>query len=223
MVAIARAAHRERQPLDELADFDAVALGGPDSVEVRIGTDFSVTVDGDPEAIEKLDLYVEDDVLHVTRVHRRGQPWAFASDDEGARVRVTMPRLRSLTLYGSGDLKAERMEGEQVDASLAGSGDLVIDDIAAQEARLDLAGSGTLTARGRVGESRLSVAGSGDIRADALTAIRTHVSIVGSGDAYAHASEAAKVSIVGSGDATIRGTSNCRLSRIGSGDVHCSA
>ncbi len=212
-----------RPPLDALRDFDAVALGGPDSVEVRIGAEFAVTVDGDPEAIEKLDIHVDDAVLHVTRRHAPGRPWSFDSDDDGATVRVTMPRLRSATLYGSGDLRVERMEGDRVEASLAGSGDLFIADIAAREARLDLAGSGTLTARGTVEVSRLSVAGSGDIRADRLTALRTRVAIVGSGDAHAHAGEAAKVSIIGSGDATIRGTANCELSRIGSGDVPCSA
>lgn len=212
---------RKRKPLGELKDFDGVSLGGPDTMLVTAGDGFSIAVDGDPEAVERLDIYVEDKVLHVTRLPRSGGNWAF--DDDGATVRVTLPALRSVTLYGSGDLRVDRMDGDRVDVSLAGSGDIDIADIAAREARLDLAGSGTLSARGSVEASQVSLAGSGDIRADALTAQRTRVSVAGSGDAYVHASEAAKVSIVGSGDVTVRGTSNCRLSRVGSGEMHCAA
>ncbi len=211
---------RKRRPLDELDDFEGVALGGPDTMLVATG-DYAVAIEGDPEALERLDIYVEDHVLHVARLPGRAGNWSF--DDEGATVRVTLPVLRSVTLYGSGDLKADRMAGERIDVSLAGSGDIHIADIAAREARLELAGSGMLSARGNVEESHVSLAGSGDIRADGLTALRTRVSLAGSGDAYVHASEAAKVSIVGSGDVTVRGTSNCRLSRVGSGDVHCAA
>jgi hypothetical protein len=211
---------RDRRPLGELKDFDAVSLGGSDTLLVSSGSAFSIQVEGDPRAIERLDIFVEDHVLHVTRLPRYGGAWRF-DDDDGATVRVTMPQLRSVTLYGSGDLRADRMAGDRVEAALAGSGDISIADIDAREARFDLAGSGTLMARGSVEESRVSIAGSGDIRADQVMARHARVSIAGSGDAYAHASEGAKVSIVGSGDATIRGTSNCELSRIGSGDLHC--
>jgi hypothetical protein len=212
-------APRERKPLGELKDFDAVSLGGPDTLVVSSGSEFAIRVEGEAEIVEQLDIYVEDHVLYVARLPRRGG-WAF--DDEGsAIIRVTMPALHGATLYGSGDIRAERLSGDQVEASLAGSGDILIGDIVAREVRLDLAGSGTLRAHGKVEESRLSIAGSGDIHAGEVNAVHARVSIAGSGDAHVHASESAKVSIVGSGDVTIHGTTNYRLSRIGSGDVHC--
>lgn len=206
-------------PLSELKDFDGVSLGGPDTLLVTSGQDYAVAVEGDPQALEKLDIYVENHVLHVERRWRRGETW---SDDDGATVRVTLPELRRVSLRGSGDIRIDRMAGDHVEVALAGSGDVVIGDVAAQEAALSLAGSGTLTVRGKVQNTRVSIAGSGDVHADQLTAAWTNVSIAGSGDAFVHASEGARVSIVGSGDALVRGTTNCRSSRMGSGDVHCS-
>jgi hypothetical protein len=211
---------RERKPLGELKDFDAVSLGGPDTLLVSQDSEFSIQVEGDPEAVERLDIYVEDHALHVARLPRRGG-WGF-DDDGSATIRVSMPALRSVALHGSGDIRADRIAGDSVDVSLAGSGDILIGDIEAREARLDLAGSGTLRAHGAVDESRLSIAGSGDIHAGEVAALRARVSIAGSGDAHVRASESAKISLVGSGDVTLHGTADYQLNRLGSGDVHCS-
>lgn len=214
-----QAPDREPVPLGELRDFEGVSLGGPDTLLVRQGETWSVQVEGDPAAIEKLDIYVRDRVLHVERRWRRG---GWANDDEGATVRVTVPRLDRVSLRGSGDIHIDRMTGDDMRVSLAGSGDLRIDDMAGRLAHFSVAGSGSVFARGTVEASHVSVAGSGAVLADQLEAAWTHVSIAGSGDAHVHASEGARVSIVGSGDAMIRGTTNCRSSKIGSGDVHCS-
>ncbi len=213
-------AHRAAQSLDQLKDFDGVALGGPDRVLVRHGAAFAVTVEGDPQAIAQLDIYVENHVLHVDRrdLHRR-----WSRPDRGATVHVTLPQLRSASLDGSGDLSIDRMDAERVEASIAGSGNLAIDGMKARQARLAVAGSGTLTARGAVQDTRLSLAGSGDIRADRLDAVTADVAISGSGNAYLRASRGVTASIAGSGDATVHGTTNCRLNRVGSGDLHCSA
>jgi hypothetical protein len=216
---IAGSPPRAPQPLDDLKDFAGVSLGGPDRLLVSQGADYSVKVEGDPAAIEKLDIYVKDGVLHVGRRWRQG---GWPNDDQGATVRVTVPHLHQVALWGSGDIHIDRMTGDTVRAALAGSGDLRIDEISGGEAHFSVAGSGTIFARGAVAASHVSLAGSGAVLADQLNAAWTHVSIAGSGDAHVHAREGARVSIVGSGDAMIRGTTNCRSSRIGSGDVHCS-
>ncbi len=212
---------RRRKPLGELKDFDAVSLGGPDTMLVTAGDDFSIAVEGDPEAVERLDIYVEDHVLHVARQPgARRQLVVRRRWRDGARDAAGAAQRDALRL----GRHPRRSHGRRARRRVAGRlGDIDIADIAAREARLDLAGSGTLSARGSVEKSHVSLAGSGDVRADGLAAQRTRVSVAGSGDAYVHASEAAKVSIVGSGDVTVRGTSNCRLSRVGSGDVHCAA
>lgn len=207
----------EPQPLDTLRDFEAVTLAGPDELFVREGDDWSVAVEGDPEAIALLEIYVRDQMLHVGR--RRQLNWL--QSDEGASVRVTMPVLRRVSLAGSGDLRAEGMSGDSLDATLAGSGDLILTGINARAIRISVAGSGMVTASGTVQESRVSIAGSGDVCAERLVAERAKVSVAGSGDATVHASESAKVSLVGSGSVSVHGTDDCRISKIGSGDVHC--
>lgn len=212
------APEREPLPLGELKNFEGVSLSGPDRLLVRQGDSWSVQVEGDPKAIERLDIYVRDRVLHVARRWRGG---GWAKDDQGATIRVTVPRLDRLTLRGSGDVHVDRMAGDDLRVSLAGSGELRIDSMTGDSAHFSVAGSGTIFVRGAVTTSHVSIVGSGTVLADQLAADTTHVSIAGSGDAYVHASEEAHVSILGSGDAMIRGTTNCHTSKIGSGDVHC--
>lgn len=206
----------DMQPPEALRDFEAVALSGPDTLLVSESDDWSVALEGDPEAIERLAIYVRDGALHVGRRHG-----GWPQDDDGAVVRVTLPRLTRVNLAGSGDIRAEGMTGDRIEAALAGSGDMFLSGIDAREARFSVAGSGTIVAAGAVQEGKLSIAGSGDVNADGLAALHMRVSIAGSGDAAIHADESARISLVGSGSVRVRGTDNVRVSKIGSGDVHC--
>ena len=204
----------------DLRGFDGVTLAGSDTVIVTRGAGFSVRAEGDPKAIDQLDIFVRGRDLHVERKKRRWGGW-FSSSDKGATVRVTLPLLRRAVLAGSGDMRVDLMRGRTVEAKLAGSGNLGIRRIEAQSAIFDLASSGDLNAAGRVGKSMVSMAGSGDVHADRLAADNISVSLVGSGNAYLRASRAATISIVGSGDVTIKGTRNCRVSKLGAGDARC--
>lgn len=205
----------------DLRDFDSVTLAGPDNVVVTRASSFSVRAEGDPKAIDKLDITVRDGVLRISRKRQDRDGWRW-NGDKGATIRVTLPMLRSAKLAGSGDMSVNSLTGAKVEALVSGSGDLRISGVEAQEARLALAGSGTLTIAGRARATTVSIAGSGDVLADGLASLNSEVSIAGSGNAHVRASEAAQVSIIGSGDAMIKGTSNCKLSKIGSGDAHCS-
>ncbi len=208
-------------PLAELRDFSSIAAAGPDDVLVTHGARYAVQVEGDPRAIERLDIYVEDNVLHVERKRRRGEGWS--EHDKGATIRVTLPALRHAVLAGSGNMRIDEMGGEKIEAIVSGSGNLSIARIDARVARLALAGSGNLSARGKAGSADVSIAGSGDVLAEQLASETASISIAGSGNASVGASRQARVSILGSGDATVKGTTNCQVSRLGSGTMRCSA
>jgi len=225
MACGSRASEADANPprnLESLRDFTSVTLAGPDRVVVTRGAQFSVRAEGDPRALARLEIDVRDGVLRIRRKHN----WRdiLPGEDRGATVNVTLPVLHEVALAGSGDISADVLSGDDVEASVSGSGDLTIARVEAAKAGLSATGSGTLTATGgRADRAELSVAGSGDIKAGGLVATAAEISIAGSGDAQAHVSGAARISIVGSGDAVVTGTTQCSVSRIGSGSARCTA
>jgi hypothetical protein len=200
----------------QVADFTGVALRGSDDVEVRYGTAFSVRAEGDSDVLDKIEI---EKVGSVLRIGRKNRNWNWNSDD-GVRVFVTLPRLTNASVSGSGDLTADRAEGDFA-GSVAGSGDLSVAALNGGTAKLSVAGSGDLTVIGTATSLDLSVAGSGDIDASALKATGATVSIAGSGNIRAQVSGDARVSIAGSGDVELAGGAKCTISKVGSGEVRC--
>ncbi|MEH3040962.1 MAG: DUF2807 domain-containing protein [Sphingomonas paucimobilis] len=199
-----------------LRDFDAVALDGPDTVDVMRGQDFAVAIDGPPEVRRKLTLRRDGNVLRIGR--KSGGIWTV---DRGvARIRVTMPSIEAATLSGSGDMAIDQAADPFV-ATLSGSGDMTIGQLRGDKATLTVSGSGSIAAAGSVRDLTLSVAGSGNIAAQQLRADAATVVVTGSGDVAAQVEGPARVSLVGSGSADLGTGARCTVDRVGTGEAHC--
>jgi hypothetical protein len=227
----------------QVGGFDKIALAGSGDVEVRTGAAPSVRVEGDKEAIDRLDIRVENGELRIGR-RREGDGWHFGFVRERhLKIFVTVPNVTAASITGSGDLRIDKVAGNRFDGSISGSGDLGIaqmevaetslsiagsgDILAAgkagkaAETSLSIAGSGDILAAGKAGKASLSTAGSGEIRAGGLETGSVNVSVMGSGDVQVRASQSADVNIMGSGDVHVAGTSNCKVHKAGSGDAQC--
>ncbi|MHA6718981.1 head GIN domain-containing protein [Sphingomonas sp. RS6] len=199
--------------------FTAVALKGPDDVDVRAGNAFSVRADGDPDVLDALDIRLDGNTLKVSRKREGG--WFGDRDGRVARIHVVMPRLSEAVVAGSGTLRADRAEGD-FEGVVAGSGDLDVAALDGGETSLSIAGSGDVTIAGRARTLDVSIAGSGDLRGQNFTAGRADISIAGSGGVRANVPGPASISILGSGDVELRGGAKCEVSKMGSGDAKCS-
>lgn len=199
-------------------DFTKVEVAGPDDVEVRAGDAFSVTAEGDAKTLDRLEIKVSGGTLSVGRKKQAGWHWG---DGHGAKVRVTLPRLTGATVAGSGNLDADRAEGDFF-GSIAGSGNLSVAALNATAADLSIAGSGELKVAGQAAELSASIAGSGDVDAKGLSATSADITIAGSGSVRGTVKGPAKVSIIGSGDVELGGGASCSVTRMGSGDARCS-
>lgn len=199
--------------------FTGVDLRGSDDVDVKIGSNFSVTAEGDPKVLDLLDIQVVNGTLRVARKSSDGN-W-FGHDDHGARIHVVMPKLASASVGGSGDLSVERAEGD-VSGAVSGSGNLAIADLRGGTSTFAVAGSGNISAAGNTEKLAASIAGSGDIDAKRLNATSADISIAGSGDLSGTVKGAASVSIVGSGDVELTGGARCAVNALGTGEAHCS-
>ena len=191
-----------------------LVLAGSDEVIVTRGDRFDIDVSGDDAAVDALRFALSDDSLAV---HREKDSW---SDKGKATVRVTLPGLTTLVLAGSGDIRADRMDG-RADVTVAGSGSVAIDEVDAERFEVTIAGSGDLEASGRAERLELTIAGSGDARLGGVQVNQADVSVVGSGDAEISSDGKVDASIAGSGDITVNGSADCKVSSMGSGSLNC--
>jgi hypothetical protein len=200
-----------------LSNFTGISATGPDNVVVRQGP-FTVRVEGDPEAIERLEIGVSGDTLKIGRKRQTGFGW---SDDKGATIHVALPALAAVSLTGSGDVSVDKAKGEALDLSLTGSGDLSVASVAVRRLKADITGSGGISVAGSADTGKLSATGSGDLKGDGLKLGSGDISLLGSGDIGFASDGAVDISILGSGDVTVKGRAQCKKSVLGSGEVRC--
>jgi len=205
--------------LSDLAPFEAIATVGPQDVVVTYGETQSVRAEGSQDALALLEVDSEGGVL---RIRPRGGGWQWAWNRLNATTYfVTVPRLRSVTLEGSGDIRIDKVEGPAFSGRIEGSGDLSVDSLKVETAEFTISGTGDITAAGTARDTRLSIEGPGNIRANRLRSETAFVSVEGPGDAKLTVDRLANVSLEGPGDVEINGPARCSINKDGPGDVDC--
>ena len=200
-----------------LSEFTGISATGPDNVVVTKGP-FAVRVEGDPKAIEQLEMGVSGDTLKIGRKRQMGVNW---SDDKGATIHVALPSLAAASLTGSGNVTVDRAGGDGLDLSLTGSGDLSVAAVAVKQLKADITGSGGITLAGTADRGKISTTGSGDFEGEGLKFGAAEASVLGSGDIGFASDGAVDINIMGSGDVTVKGKAQCKKSVMGSGEVRC--
>lgn len=195
--------------------FDEVTLASGDNIVIRHGAAFSVVASGPAATLDQLVIRLRGEELSVRR--QRG-----TDNLPAATITVTMPLLKELTLAGSGNATADKVDGNRAEVTLAGSGQARIATVAARNFSATLAGSGSLAAAGRADRVDVNIVGSGSFAAPMLTAARADINVAGSGDVSMAVTGPAAIAMVGSGDVTLTGGARCTTSNVGSGAVRCS-
>lgn len=198
--------------------FTAIEAYGPDNIVFVTGDSFSIKAEGNAEAIKTLRFKMDGDAIEIGRTKGK---W-FGEEAKGVTITITAPKISSVALAGSGDLKADKMAGDKVVIDLAGSGNVDVADLVAPSVEGNVAGSGDIKAAGKVAKADWSIAGSGNVDVSALISEDVKASIAGSGDIRANATKSLDASIAGSGDVLATGGAKCTKSVIGSGKVTCS-
>lgn len=203
-------------------DFDQVALQGPDSIHVIPGNAFSVTAEGPQEALDKLNIRVEQGVLKVSRKEEKGWNWGGWRNKARALVTVTLPAIRAASLSGAGDLDVSApVKGDHFTASLSGAGDLKIRNAAVHVMDVRLSGAGNISLIGTADQLAAGVSGSGNVEARSLAARTAQLSVSGVGNINARVSEIATGGVSGVGNVSVVGGARCDLKKSGVGSVHC--
>ena len=203
------------QDLD-LADANIrhVAILGPDDVTITRGDKPAITVDGDEEVTDAVRFQLDDTKLSVMRLGGKRQHGS-------ATVKITLPKLRKISLAGSGSVHCDAITGNKARISVAGSGSVDCDEIEVEQLKIQMLGSGSVTAKGRVNSLSLKIAGSGNVALGGVSVESANVSMAGSGNASFASDGDVSASMAGSGNVTVRGRARCAVKGVGSGRLVC--
>ena len=206
----------------QVAGFEQIQVSGPYQVQVRTGSNTSVSASGTEKMIDRTIVEVKDGRLLIHPREKKGMSFGW-SRDKPVQLTVTVPRLRSAAIAGSGDIRIDRVEGDKFEGNIDGSGGLELGTVQVQSLALAIAGSGDARARqGRANSVNYAISGSGNIDAREVASETAQVAIAGSGSIAANATKTANVDIDGSGDVEVTGGAECKYDKSGSGDVRCS-
>jgi hypothetical protein len=197
--------------------FTAVTATGPDQVIIRQGDSFAVVASGPRAVLDRLDIAVDGSALRISR-----EPGINYGRLGTAVITVILPRLSAISATGSGNVGADRLDGERAELNLTGSGNVTVRDGVVGSVAINLTGSGDMTLTGRAQSADVDVLGSGNISAITFGADNADVSVTGSGSVNMNVDETARISILGSGDVNLTGGANCTINRRGSGSANCS-
>ncbi|WP_336979175.1 head GIN domain-containing protein [Altererythrobacter fulvus] len=193
---------------------EEIALLGPDIVRITPGEDFTIALEGDTQAKERMRFLLQDGRLSVMR------DASMMQDNNRATVTVTMPAPKRLVLAGSGNIFAEHL-ARTSEVTIVGSGMIETLGIDVDSLEAEIAGSGSYRASGVAKVLDLSIAGSGDADLAELKVANAEISIAGSGDASFASDGTVKAKIMGSGNVTVRGSATCKVQSLGSGSLRC--
>ena len=160
------------------APFHAVAFAGSWTVDVKVGGENSVVIEGKKDLIAKVKTEVVDGELRVGIDN--GLLSFFSHQDlDGLTAHITVPELTGFALRGSGKADIGGLNGGKT--------------------AFELDGSGNLNAKGKLDTLGLVVNGSGTVDLSGLETAKASVTINGSGDATIDPRETLAAVINGSG------------------------
>ena len=197
-----------------VSDFTGISLAVPAKAEIVQGAIESISIETDDNILPLIETVVESGKLKI-----RFKDKNTSVVTKNLRMTINVKAIESISVAGSGDVRAAKLQAAKLKASIAGSGDLRIAALDADFLTVSIAGSGDFSAGGKANLVEASIAGSGDIKIEKLAANNVKLSIAGSGDATVWAKDTLKISVAGSGDVSYYGDAKVSQSVAGSGSV----
>ncbi|MDF9798317.1 phage shock protein PspC (stress-responsive transcriptional regulator) [Catalinimonas alkaloidigena] len=157
----------------EVSNFEVLNIAGPFRVEVKQDIAYSLTLTGDEEAVNEVDINTDHTALEL----RYGQ--AFTNDDkERIAVRLTMPTLSALRLNANAQVNVSDFETENLSLDMAGSSEAFV-KAEVQSISLNMRGASGLKLYGNAQQIDANL--SGAARLDAMEMEIVDASVESSG------------------------------------------
>lgn len=165
----------------DFTGFDDIRLQGVYDLEIKVGSEYSITVSGPPERMEEADIRVSGDQLILSQDKDRRR----FKKNQGLHAVVTLPSLVNIDLQGVGAITATGVDSEDFD--------------------IDVEGVGSVEISGKCGRLNASLEGVGSLDASDLKCDDVDVSVEGMGSAEVYASKSVDAEIEGMGSIKVDG------------------
>jgi Putative auto-transporter adhesin, head GIN domain len=218
MSTLSVAQTKETRPVET---FTKISFRVPGKLYLKQGSPQKVEIEGDREALEKIETEVEGGRLIIGNEDKWFN-WSWNEDDK-VNVYITVKDIEGLNVSGSGDLIAQtKLIGNDFDLKVSGSGSLQAEIEAQGDIEGDVSGSGDMILKGKCRNYDSDVSGSGKIDLSLAIADKANFGLSGSGKIIASGSaQSVKTSISGSGKVLAANleVDRCDVRISGSGDV----
>jgi hypothetical protein len=199
----------------DIVGFTSVSFGISGNLEVKIGPEFSVVLEGDQDDIDEIITKLTGEKLVIRNDNLR-----FLSNNK-VNVYITVPELKGLDVSGSG--KAEILDvvkTEDLKLFVSGSGKLITSELIVENLECKISGSGNVTlGGGKAANAVVLISGSGNMAGEATNVDSMDVSVSGSGNCSCYVTGSLDVKISGSGNVIYRGNPGVDAKVSGSGHV----
>ncbi len=178
----------------DVSNFDSINLSGSGDVIINQEGEESLTIETDDNIMQYVTSDVRDGTLHLgtenfTSVSPTRLIFSVGVDD-----------LAGISISGSGNIKAARIQTERLDVGVSGSGDLELE--------------------GEATRQEIDISGSGKYRGGNLRSETAEISVSGSGDVTVWVTGSLDVSVSGSGTVGYYGNPTVSSSTSGSGSIN---
>ncbi len=201
----------------KMQPFTGISSSGSWDVMVAYGNSTDVTIDGDENLLEHIETVVENGKLYI-----RAKKYGNIRSKNKITVYVTATRLQHLSLSGSGDIigRGEFKNEGTTNVMVSGSGNIRFEFDQFNEIDVSVSGSGGIKMKGTAKEIEARISGSGNIDCKEVISDDASAHISGSGNIKVHANSSIDVHISGSGNVHYSGgAQNIRTHKNGSGRI----
>ena len=202
----------------EVSSFSSLSSQGSMDVQIAYGNSNSVVIDADENLLPYIETTVENGKLTIK--NKKGINLKSSSK---ILVNVSMTKINSLQLSGSGNLSGSGAfnNDSKTDIAVSGSGNLKLDFDSFKDLDVTVSGSGNVDLKGKSANNiDAKISGSGNIDCSDLSSKDVTAKISGSGNIKVYASNSIDAKISGSGSVYYKGNlQNIQTKIAGSGRV----
>lgn len=199
-----------------VTDFSRISISGSPEVELVEGNVEAVSGNGDDDALDQLEVFVDDGELIV---RNKRSSWLGGWKDNDVELVIAFKSIDQLKVSGAAELRAEQVTSDNLRLAVSGSGDIEIESLDGETLNLTVSGSADVDVAGSVQDQAVRISGSADYQAEELTSETAQIRISGSGDARVSVSATLDATISGSGSVRYVGDPEVRSRVSGSGDI----
>jgi Putative auto-transporter adhesin, head GIN domain len=204
-----------------VSNFDRIRIIGPYVVDLETGKPPSAKAIGSPQSQDRVSITQVGEML-IIRTNTAAWSGVQGKKYGTARLKITVPMLKSASVEGNGILNITAIKGQRVQLGITGSGMLSVAKVQADLLDVSLAGDGTATLSGTAQKAIVYGRGNASLKGALLKAKAVELTWQSAGNAEVEAVTLAKINSTGSGNVSVTGARvACTVDAAGAGDVMC--